>query len=209
MKKYNLNQKKDEHGHVSKYEDRTTHFFSLAPRLPRMPGLVSGDSGFIDDSEDSFQKLSNSFSIVGIFPIGKVNIQNFSVPTSLLGAEATYQLADASIHNVALSKDLCRLIVICSGDLVEVGNDLREIQVARQTACGLHCLALNTSIFWNRKNELHQIAQQASSIEHLIEVVQASLSAMCKQWSDAMHTFQEKFASLSSLIIDHGLDSSP
>ena len=101
------------------------------------------------------------------------------------------------------------MIVICSGDLVDVGNDLREIQVARQTACGLHCLVLNTSIFWNRKNELHQIAQQASNIEHLIEVVQASLSVMCKQWSDAMHTFQEKFASLSSLIIDHGLDSSP
>lgn len=55
-----------------------------------MPGLVSGDNGFMDDSEDSFQELSNSshqrfnilcsadkegnicFSIFGIFPIGKV-----------------------------------------------------------------------------------------------------------------------------------------
>lgn len=55
-----------------------------------MPGLVSGDTSFIDDSEDSFQELSNSsqqrfnilcsgdrdgticFSIFGIFPIGKI-----------------------------------------------------------------------------------------------------------------------------------------
>lgn len=55
-----------------------------------MPGVVTGDSGFMDDSEDSFQELSNSssqrfnilcsgdkdgsifFSIFGIFPIGKI-----------------------------------------------------------------------------------------------------------------------------------------
>lgn len=55
-----------------------------------------------------------------------------------------------------------------------------------------------------RKNELHQVAQQASNIEDLIEVIRASLSVMSKQWSDAMHTFREKFDSLSSLIIDHG-----
>lgn len=55
-----------------------------------------------------------------------------------------------------------------------------------------------------RKNELHQVAQQASNIEDLTEVIQASLSVMCKQWSDAMHMFHEKFDSLSSLIIDHG-----
>ncbi|KAI9074701.1 hypothetical protein K1719_043355 [Acacia pycnantha] len=28
-------------------------------------------------------------------------------------------------------------------------------------------------------------------------------------WSDAMHTFQEKFNSLSSLIVDHDIDSTP
>lgn len=55
-----------------------------------------------------------------------------------------------------------------------------------------------------RKNELHQVAQQASNIEDLTEVIRASLSVMCKQWSDAMHTFHEKFDSLSTLIIDHG-----
>lgn len=55
-----------------------------------MPGLVPGDSGFMDDIEDSFQELSNSshqrynilcsgdkdgsicFNIFGIFPIGTV-----------------------------------------------------------------------------------------------------------------------------------------
>lgn len=55
-----------------------------------------------------------------------------------------------------------------------------------------------------RKNELHQVAQQASNIEYLTEVIRASLSVMCKQWSDAMHTFHEKFDPLSTLIIDHG-----
>lgn len=55
-----------------------------------------------------------------------------------------------------------------------------------------------------RKNELHQLAQQASNIEELTEVIRASLSVMIKQWSDAMRTFHEKFASLSTLIIDHG-----
>lgn len=71
----------------------------------------------------------------------------------------------------------------------------------------------STSFLWTltlsmiclcRKNELHQVAQQASNIEDLTEVVRTSISVMCKQWSDAMHTFREKFNSLSSLIVDHG-----
>lgn len=80
----------DDHGSISTYEDRTSRFFPPAPRVPQMPGLVSGDTSFIDDSEDSFQELSNSsqqhfnilcsgdrdgticFSIFGIFPIGKI-----------------------------------------------------------------------------------------------------------------------------------------
>lgn len=55
-----------------------------------MPGLVPGDTGFMDDGEDSLRELSNSshqrfnilcsgdkdgiicFSIFGIFPIGKI-----------------------------------------------------------------------------------------------------------------------------------------
>ncbi|GLU23065.1 hypothetical protein SLE2022_390970 [Rubroshorea leprosula] len=74
---------------------------------------------------------------------------------------------------------------------------------------GLHCLLLDTSIFWKRKYELHQVAQQASNIEDLTEVIHASFSVMCKQWSDTMHAFHEKFDSLSNLIVDHALDSSP
>ncbi|KAI9121353.1 hypothetical protein K1719_008386 [Acacia pycnantha] len=213
-------------GHMAKYEDRTPRFFPPAPRVPRMPGLVSGDSGFMEDGEDSFQELTNSshrrfnilcsgdqdgnicFTIFGIFPIGKINIHNLTFPTSFTGAEATYQLLNASIHKVSLSKDLCRLVVMCSGDLVEVDNDSRQIHMDGDVH-GLHCLALNTTIFWNRKNELHQVAQQASNIEDLNEVVRTSISVMCKQWSDAMHTFREKFNSLSSLIVDHDIDSTP
>lgn len=55
-----------------------------------MPGLVPGDSGFMDESDDSFRELLDSsgqqfnilcsgdeggticFSIFGIFPIGKI-----------------------------------------------------------------------------------------------------------------------------------------
>ncbi|XP_045824082.1 anaphase-promoting complex subunit 4 [Trifolium pratense] len=217
----------DDHCHTSKYEDRTSRFFPPAPKVPRMPGLVSGDNGFMDDGDDSFEELSNSshqrfnvlcsgdkdgnicFSIFGIFPIGKTNIHNLTFPTSSDGAERSKRLLNASIHKVALSKDLCRLIVMCSGDLVKVVDDLDVIQMAGHNEHGLHCLALNTAIFWNRKNELHQVAQQASNIEDLTEVVRASLSVMSRQWSDAMHTFKEKFNSLSTLITDHGLDSSP
>uniref|UniRef100_A0A2N9GPG9 Anaphase-promoting complex subunit 4-like WD40 domain-containing protein n=1 Tax=Fagus sylvatica TaxID=28930 RepID=A0A2N9GPG9_FAGSY len=81
---------RDDNGNISTYEDRTSRFFPPAPRVPRMPGVVSGDTGFMDDNEDSFRELSNSshqrfnilcsgdkdgsicFSIFGIFPIGKI-----------------------------------------------------------------------------------------------------------------------------------------
>ncbi|CAI8618141.1 unnamed protein product [Vicia faba] len=214
----------DEHCHTSKYEDRTSRFFPPAPKVPRMPGLVSGDNGFMDDGDDSFEELSSSshqrfnvlcsgdkdgnicFSIFGIFPIGKTNIHNLTFPTSSDGAKRSKRFLSASIHKVALSNDLRRLIVMCSGVLVD---DMCVIDMAGYNEYGLHCLALNTAIFWNRKNELHQVAQQASNIEDLTEVVRASLSVMSRLWSDAMHTFKEKFNSLSTLIMDHGLNSSP
>ncbi|KAL5839669.1 hypothetical protein ACOSQ4_012277 [Xanthoceras sorbifolium] len=218
---------KDDSCNISTYEDRTSRFFPPAPRIPRTPGVVSGDTGFMDDSEDSFLELSNSshqrinilcsgdkdgsicFSIFGIFPIGKINIHHLRVPAPILDEQATYQLLNASIHKVALSKDLCRLIVMCSGQLKQDNDKSIERQISERDTHGLHCLVLNTSIFSERKNELHQVAQQASNIEDLTEVVRASLTIMCKQWSDAMHTFHEKFDSLSTLITDHGLDSSP
>ncbi|PPR81200.1 hypothetical protein GOBAR_AA39516 [Gossypium barbadense] len=215
---------KDDSVNNSTYEDRTSRFFPPAPRVPRMPGLAPGDTGFMDDSDDSFRELSNSsyqrfnilcsgdkdgsicFSIFGIFPIGKINIHNLSIPTPFATEPATCRLSHASISKVALSKDLCHLIVMCSGELNHDEVESAERQLGMH---GCHCLRLDTSIFWKRKNELHQVAQQASNIEDLIEVIRASLSVMSKQWSDAMHTFREKFDSLSSLIIDHGLDSSP
>lgn len=48
------------------------------------------------------------------------------------------------------------------------------------------------------------MAQQASNVDHLIEVIRKSIDIMSKQWSDAMHVYHEKFNALSSLIIDHG-----
>lgn len=80
----------DDKFHTSKYEDRTSRFFPPPPRAPRAPGLVPGETGFMDESENLSQELSNSshqrfnilcsadkdgiinFSIFGIFPIGKI-----------------------------------------------------------------------------------------------------------------------------------------
>ncbi|KAE8664502.1 Anaphase-promoting complex subunit 4 [Hibiscus syriacus] len=94
---------------------------------------------------------------------------------------------------------------MCSGELDHDEVESAERQLGMH---GFNCL-LDTSVFWKRKNELHQVTQQASNIKDLIEVIRTSLSVMSKQWKDAMHTFHEKFDSLSRLIIDHGLDSSP
>ncbi|XP_021672167.1 anaphase-promoting complex subunit 4 isoform X3 [Hevea brasiliensis] len=181
----------------------------------------------MDDNEDSYQELSNSsyqrfnvlcsadndgsicFSIFGIFPIGKINIHKFSVPAPFVDEQSTCQLMNASTYKVALSKDLCRLIVMCSGELNGNMVESKQSQMAGHGMHGSHGLVLDTSIFFNRKNELHQLAQQASNIEELTEVIRASLSVMMKQWSDAMRMFHEKFDSLSTLIIDHALDSSP
>ncbi|XP_010259823.1 PREDICTED: anaphase-promoting complex subunit 4 [Nelumbo nucifera] len=217
----------DDSGSFLTYEDRTSRFFPAPPRVPRVPGLVSGDTGFMDDNEDSFRELSNSshqrfnilcsgdkdgsicFSIFGIFPIGKINIHEFSILSPLLDKKASCQFLNASIYKVALSKDLCHLIVMIHGELVEDKTELKERQIPRHDLVGLHCLLLDTSIFRKRKNELHQVAQQASNIDDLIEVIRASLSVIHKQWVDAIHTFHEKFDPLSTLIIDHGLDSCP
>ncbi|KAJ9563096.1 hypothetical protein OSB04_008256 [Centaurea solstitialis] len=207
----------DDNFYISKYEDRTSRFFPPPPRVPRVPGLVPGETGFMDESENLSQELSNSshqrfnilcsadkdgiisFSIFGIFPIGKTDIHDFSVRCPLANKHVDCKLLNASICKVAFSKDLCHLTVLCSGELQVPGDDLH----------GFHCLTLDTSIFYKRRNELHQVAQQASNIEDLTEVIRASLSVMSKQWSDAMHTFHDKFDSLSNLIQVNGLDSTP
>ncbi|KAK1291453.1 Anaphase-promoting complex subunit 4 [Acorus calamus] len=232
----------DESCNFLTYEDRTLRFFPPAPRIPRMPGLCSGDTGLMDDTEEPFHEVSNTshqpfnilcsgdkdgcicFSIFGIFPIGKIDIHQFTVYTSYLDKQTGHQLLNGYTHKVALSKNLCQLIVLSFGKLVENVAELEdkshrnhaELSAVRETSehqnvslVGLHCLLLDTSIFHKRKNELHQVAQQASNIEDLFEVVRASLSVMHKQWCDALHIFHEKFGPLSSLIIDHGLNTSP
>ncbi|KAJ4754299.1 Anaphase-promoting complex subunit 4-like protein [Rhynchospora pubera] len=196
------------------YEDRTTRFFPPPPQVPRIPGLSDGDL------EETTQQLSSvscqrfnilcsgdrdgciCFSIFGIFPIGKINIHNILLPNHL-GTNYQYQLKNASISKVALSRDLCRLEVLCFGELIELGTSPKN----NDTLVGFHCLNLDTSIFLNRKNELHQVAQQASNIEDVVEVVRASISVMSKQWTDAMSLFKSKFQAIASLIAEHGLDS--
>uniref|UniRef100_A0A7N0VEL6 Anaphase-promoting complex subunit 4 n=1 Tax=Kalanchoe fedtschenkoi TaxID=63787 RepID=A0A7N0VEL6_KALFE len=208
------------------YEDRTSRFFPPAPRIPRMPGLVSGDGGFMDDNED-FPDLSGSahqrfnilcsgdkegticFCIFGIIPVGKIDIHNLHISTKHVDTPVAYHLKNASVSKIALSKDLCRLVVVCSGELVKDSADTTNTHHLGHNGLGLHSLVLDTSIFRRRKNELNQVAQQASNIKDLNEVIRASLSVMRKQWSDAMHAFHEKFSSLSNLIMDNGLDSSP
>ncbi|XP_057796354.1 anaphase-promoting complex subunit 4 [Salvia miltiorrhiza] len=212
----------------STYEDRTARFFPPAPRVPRTAGLVPGDSsGFTDDSDDSFRELFDSsrqqfdilcsgdkdgniyFNIFGIFPIGKVNIRDISFQSPLVGNRGSFQLMDASIRKMALSSDICHITVLCSGVLTETGSRSRDNQLSGCHLEGFHCLVLDSTMFQKRKHELHQVAQQASNVEHLIEVIHKSIAIMSKQWSDAMHVYHEKFNALSSLIVDHGLDSSP
>ncbi|XP_056171888.1 anaphase-promoting complex subunit 4-like isoform X1 [Syzygium oleosum] len=218
---------RDTSGNTLAFEDRTTCFFPPAPRVPRMPGLVPGDTGLTDDGQDSFVELSNSskqcfnilcsgdkdgvlcFSKFGVFPIGNVNIHECNIPTTTNDRNTVCRLLNASISKVALSKDLCCLTVACSGELVEDIVESRGGQKVGDSMHGFHCLVLDTSIFQNRKNELHQVAQQASNIEDLLHVIRTSLSVMHKQWADAMNIFHEKFDLLSNLISDHGLDSSP
>ncbi|GMP74855.1 hypothetical protein CsSME_00032130 [Camellia sinensis var. sinensis] len=155
----------DNSGDIKTYEDRTSRFFPPAPRVPRMPGVVPGDTGFMDESEDSFRELSNSshqrfnilcsgdkdgsicFSIFGIFPIGKVNIHKFSLSNQPVDNHILCRLLNASICKVALAKDLCHLVVICSGELSEEPS---KSPISGCDLLGLHCLVLDTSIFWKR-----------------------------------------------------------
>ncbi|KAG0473509.1 hypothetical protein HPP92_015366 [Vanilla planifolia] len=227
---------KDENSYIT-YEDRTMRFFPPSPRLPRMPGVGSGDGVLADDPEDSFQELSNysyqhfnilcsgdndgciCFSVFGIFLIGRINIRKLSIS---FPGNIAYRLHNASMQKVALSKNLCQLIVLCSGELVEDSIKPNEEYAFKNgvsgvdgssrylgSSTGLHCMLLNTSVFLNRKNELHQVAQQASNIDHLIEVIRESLLVMSKHWTGALNSFHDKFNHLNSLIISHGLDGSP
>ncbi|XP_078443262.1 transducin/WD40 repeat-like superfamily protein isoform X2 [Wolffia australiana] len=214
-----------EESNANPYEDRTSRFFPPAPRNPQMPGLGSGDAGLSDGLEDTFGELSCSlhnrlnilcsgdksgdicFSIFGIFPIGKINIHNMGPDILSMNGISAPLLTDVSLHKLSLSRNLCQLTVLALGHLPK---DRSNDYVKQKKDCnfGMHFLRFDTSIF-HMRNELYQVALHASSIEDLIGVVRVSLAVMNKQWSDAMSTFHEKLNSLSSLIVDHGLDSSP
>jgi anaphase-promoting complex subunit 4 len=201
------------------YEDRTARFFPPAPVIPRIGGLSSGDTGLSDENEESIQEFSSAscqrfnilcsgdkggcicFSIFGIFPVGKININEVPIHFQSSGNKTSYRLQDASISKVCLSGNLHQLVLLCPGKLIDIDN----LSHSNHISTGLHCLHLDTSIFFNRKNELHQISQQASSIQDLVEVVRSSLSMMAKQWSSAMNLFNEKFSALPSLIAAHGM----
>ncbi len=55
-----------------------------------------------------------------------------------------------------------------------------------------------------RRKELRQVALQASSVVELLDVVQATLNVMHKQWHEAISVFEEKFQPLSVLLMEHG-----
>ncbi|KAJ0798437.1 putative transcription factor WD40-like family [Helianthus annuus] len=186
---------------VAKYEDRTSRFFPPAQELLGCPDLCP-EKRVLWMKVKIYHKNYRTLHISGLTFYAvqiKTDIHDFSVSCPLANQHVDCKLLNASISKVVLSKDLCHLTVLCSG----------ELQVPEHDLHGFHCLTLDTSIFYKRRNELHQVAQQASNIEDLTEVIRASLSVMSKQWSDAMHTFHDKFGSLSSLIHDHGLDSTP
>ncbi|XP_037454596.1 anaphase-promoting complex subunit 4-like isoform X2 [Triticum dicoccoides] len=204
------------------YEDRTTRFFPPAPVMPRIGGLNSGDTGLADENEEAIQAFSSAscqwfnilctgdkdgcicFSIFGIFPVGKININKVPIHVQSSGKRTSYRLQDVSISKVSLSRNLHQLVLLCSGKLINTDN----LSLSYDISVGVHCLHLDTSIFSNRKNELYQVSQQASSIQDLVEVVRASISMMSKQWSNAMNLFHEKFSALPSLLTAHGMESS-
>uniref|UniRef100_A0A804NX40 Anaphase-promoting complex subunit 4 n=1 Tax=Zea mays TaxID=4577 RepID=A0A804NX40_MAIZE len=201
------------------YEDRTTRFFPPPPVMPRIGGLRSGDTGLADENEEAIPEFSSAscqrfnilcsggkdgcvcFSVFGIFPVGKINITK--IPINVGSSRKSYQLQDASVSKVSLSRNLQKFVILCFGKLVDTDNLSDSCENS-----GLHCLYLDTSIFFNRKNELHQVSQQASSIQDMVEVVRASVSLISKQWSNAMSLFHEKFSALPNLISTHGVESS-
>lgn len=119
----------DKNENLSTYEDRTSRIFPPAPTVPRMPGLVSGDTGFIDDNEDSFTELSNSsqqrfnilcsgdkdgsicFSIFGIFPIGKI-VRTFLFFVLFLPSSVSDTPIIVSFHLLILKSCIYVLIFI-------------------------------------------------------------------------------------------------
>ncbi|CAM8926974.1 unnamed protein product [Rhodiola kirilowii] len=191
----------DDSAIVSSYEDRTSRFFPPAPRIPPHVWI----EGTI------------CFCIFGIFPVAKIDIHNLCISSKHMNTPLVYHMKIASASKIALSKDLCHPALEWLPKMVltrEAHTILSILELVCTPLFWIHQYFLEALMIrvWSivcRKNELNQVAQQASNIDDLNEVIRASLSVMRKQWSDAMHVFHEKFGALSNLILDNGLDSSP
>ncbi|CAM8926975.1 unnamed protein product [Rhodiola kirilowii] len=185
----------DDSAIVSSYEDRTSRFFPPAPRIPphvwiELPELSGSALQRFNVLCSGDKEGTICFCIFGIFPVAKIDIHNLCISSKHMNTPLVYHMKIASASKIALSKDLCHPAL----------EWLPKMVLTREAHTILSIL---------EKNELNQVAQQASNIDDLNEVIRASLSVMRKQWSDAMHVFHEKFGALSNLILDNGLDSSP
>jgi len=71
--------------------------------------------------------------------------------------------------------------------------------------CSLIVTEISRMNTWrDRRKELRQLALHVSSVEELLEVVEITVTVMRKHWSEAISTFEDKFRSLSTLLLEHG-----
>eukprot|EP00249_Psilotum_nudum_P016685 c25944_g1_i2 orf=60-2372(+) len=217
------------------YKDRTPRFFPPPPKQPPMPGTSSAfDMSAVLSSADgqqgaesqsdltvSYQQINVlcsgdrdgtvCLSIFGLFPIGKLSIHDlkiyFAVGEKNRGIGPAYQIFDGHVLKVSLSRDLRQMVVLFHGHLIVDKSE--RISGSENTIAGLFCIHLNTTLLGDRRKELHQVALQASSIEELVHTLQASISVMHKQWSDAINMFTGKFWNLSGMLREHGSQASP
>jgi anaphase-promoting complex subunit 4 len=216
---------------VFSYEDRTPRFFPSPPRAPPMPGTaptfdMSGVLGpGAEDQGSANQKTillavqqrlyvlcsgdkdgTICLSAFGVFPIGKLNIRERAIScmrsTSKSEMNPVYRLLNASALQVFLSNSLRNMTVICSGTLSMEGSPM--VAGAAKRSPGLYAISVDTSLLGDRRKELRQVALQASSVVELLDVVQATLNVMHKQWHEAISVFEEKFQPLSVLLMEHG-----
>ncbi|KAG0565222.1 hypothetical protein KC19_8G174800 [Ceratodon purpureus] len=218
------------------YEDRTSRFFPSPPHTPPMPGMasnfdMSGVLGHVaeDQSQANRKNVLRAaqqrlyilcsgdrngiicLSAFGVFPIGKLDIRDLTISGMVAEyksvAKPVSRLLDASALEVSLSEDLRNMTVICSG--AQSVESLQAMAGAESRASGLYAISVDTSLLGDRRKELRQVALQASSVEELLEVVEGTVTVMRKHWSEAISTFEDKFRSLSTLLLEHGSPVKP
>ncbi|XP_024536652.1 anaphase-promoting complex subunit 4-like [Selaginella moellendorffii] len=188
------------------HEDRTSRFFPPPPKPPAMPGTgpafdMAGAFASGDDQENISQNAASKHSeqylnilcssdsnglvclnAFGLFAIGELNLHNFPNWKQL------------SAVKVMLSGDLCNMILLCHD---------------QDKNSGLVSISVDTTLLNSRRNEIRQVALQASSIEELLEVLQTTLTVMRRHWVDAMSAFADKFSAFQSLLRENGSLSTP